>query len=141
MRLAQLGKEKSLKHKMSISLSKTGEKNPMYGKSALYSFENESMGIIENDITIEDMCSKYKLKSCGLYQLKNGKARSYKGWAMLISSQVVEGKGSTEGSEAREMSPNNNFPHENRPTHAVEDMVRHRSESSGDRDKKPYYNR
>lgn len=61
---------------------------------------------------------------------------------MLISSQVVEGKGSTKGSEAREMSPNNNFPHENRPTQPrVEDMVRHQSESFGDRDKKPYRNR
>ena len=85
--LSHRGKRKSQSHKESISKSKRGQLNPMYGTSKLYSFFNEKLCIVVRDISIKEMCAKYNLKSCGLYQLKNSKVNSYKGWTMLISSQ------------------------------------------------------
>ena len=83
MSLSHRGVSKSLEHKKSISISKMGEKNPMYGTSKGYSFKNEVTGHTEYDITIKDMCDKYDLKSCGLYQLKNKKILKYKNWILI----------------------------------------------------------
>jgi curved DNA-binding protein CbpA len=66
-----------------LKLRKMGEKNPMYGTSKTYSFKNEITGHIEVNVTIKDMCSRYGLKSCGLYQLKNKKVVRYKNWTLL----------------------------------------------------------
>jgi curved DNA-binding protein CbpA len=77
------GVPKSPEHRKSISISKMGEKNPMYGTSKTYSFKNEITGHIEVNVTIKDMCSRYGLKSCGLYQLKNKKVVRYKNWTLL----------------------------------------------------------
>lgn len=91
IRISNLGRPKSKEHRRNISLSKVGKNNPMYGKNKLYSFENKIKGIKEFNISIKEMCSKYQLKSCGLYQLKTGKVTMYRDWTMLISSQSVEG--------------------------------------------------
>ena len=83
MRNSHLGIKKTPEHRRAITKSKTGEKNPMYGTSKSYSFMNEEMGLIEKDITVKEMCEKYNLKSCGLYQLKNKKVLKYKNWVLM----------------------------------------------------------
>jgi len=83
MRKSHLGVPKSPEHRKSISKSKTGEKNPNFGKGKLYSFKNVKTGVTENSITVKEMCRKYDLKSCGLYQLKNKKINIYKGWEFI----------------------------------------------------------
>lgn len=80
---SHLGVLKSPEHRLSISKSKQGDKNPMFNTSKVYSFENKQLNIIENRITVKEMCTKYGLKSCGLYQLKNKKINTYRGWTML----------------------------------------------------------
>jgi hypothetical protein len=93
MSKASIGKKKSDTHKANISISKTGDKNPRFGKSKLHSFVNLQTGVIEENISIKEMCIKYpELTACSLSNLTTNKINKYKNFSMAISSQDQDKK-------------------------------------------------